>query len=133
MDVVAAPASAGGDVASLAWCVCQPVKPSGEHSLHGVPAVITSLLAAVASCSVIRPRSRLHTLVVVHCRARWDSDGTQPGLGGGELTLMLTTHFMDECDALCGRVGIMTAGHLRCLGSPQHLKVGNDGSYIIAI
>ena len=29
---------------------------------------------------------------------------------------------MEECEALCGRVGIMVDGRLRCLGSVQHLK-----------
>lgn len=35
---------------------------------------------------------------------------------------ILTTHSMDECEALCSRLGIMTNGALRCLGSAQHLK-----------
>jgi ABC-type multidrug transport system ATPase subunit len=29
---------------------------------------------------------------------------------------------MDECEALCHRIGIMVAGRLRCLGNAQHLK-----------
>ncbi|KAH9148224.1 hypothetical protein LEN26_004557 [Aphanomyces euteiches] len=29
---------------------------------------------------------------------------------------------MEECEALCTRVGIMVGGRLRCLGSIQHLK-----------
>ena len=35
---------------------------------------------------------------------------------------MLTTHSMDEADALCGRIGIMAHGQLRCLGPSLHLK-----------
>ncbi|OQR83117.1 ATP-binding Cassette (ABC) Superfamily [Achlya hypogyna] len=37
-------------------------------------------------------------------------------------TVFLTTHSMEECEALSTRVGIMVAGRLRCLGSIQHLK-----------
>ncbi|TMW58106.1 hypothetical protein Poli38472_011694 [Pythium oligandrum] len=37
-------------------------------------------------------------------------------------TIVLTTHSMEECEALCSRVSIMVGGHLRCLGSVQHLK-----------
>ncbi|KAJ0412877.1 hypothetical protein ATCC90586_002507 [Pythium insidiosum] len=37
-------------------------------------------------------------------------------------TIVLTTHSMEECEALCSRVGIMVGGRLRCLGSIQHLK-----------
>jgi len=36
--------------------------------------------------------------------------------------VVLTTHSMEEADALCGRIGIMALGRLRCLGTPMHLK-----------
>ncbi|ETW03049.1 hypothetical protein H310_05479 [Aphanomyces invadans] len=39
-----------------------------------------------------------------------------------ESTILLTTHSMEECEALCSRVGIMVGGALSCLGSIQHLK-----------
>ncbi|DAZ93924.1 TPA: LOW QUALITY PROTEIN: hypothetical protein N0F65_008867 [Lagenidium giganteum] len=39
-----------------------------------------------------------------------------------ESTVVLTTHSMEECEALCTRVGIMVGGGLKCLGSIQHLK-----------
>ena len=38
-------------------------------------------------------------------------------------TLVLTSHSMEECEALCSRLGIMVNGQFQCLGSPQHLKV----------
>ncbi|XP_055881820.1 phospholipid-transporting ATPase ABCA3-like [Biomphalaria glabrata] len=37
-------------------------------------------------------------------------------------TLVLTSHSMEECDALCTRIAIMVNGKFMCLGSPQHLK-----------
>ena len=37
-------------------------------------------------------------------------------------SIVLVSHSMEECEALCGRVGIMVGGRLRCLGSVQHLK-----------
>mmetsp|Transcript_25995 Transcript_25995/g.47138 ORF Transcript_25995/g.47138 Transcript_25995/m.47138 type:complete len:648 (-) Transcript_25995:149-2092(-) len=37
-------------------------------------------------------------------------------------SVILTTHSMEECEALCPRIGIMAGGKLRCLGSSQHLK-----------
>ncbi|GAQ79509.1 ABC transporter A family [Klebsormidium nitens] len=40
----------------------------------------------------------------------------------GRCAVLLTTHSMAEAQALCSTIGIMTAGRLRCLGSPQHLK-----------
>lgn len=37
-------------------------------------------------------------------------------------SVILTTHSMEECEALCPRIGIMADGRLRCLGSAQRLK-----------
>ena len=37
-------------------------------------------------------------------------------------SIILTTHSMEEAEALCGRIGIMVGGRMRCLGSVQHLK-----------
>jgi ATP-binding cassette, subfamily A (ABC1), member 3 len=37
-------------------------------------------------------------------------------------SIILTTHSMEEAEALCTRIGIMVNGSLRCLGSGQHLK-----------
>jgi ATP-binding cassette subfamily A (ABC1) protein 3 len=39
-----------------------------------------------------------------------------------QCSIILTTHSMEECEALCTRVGIMVGGRLRCLGPIQHLK-----------
>ena len=39
-----------------------------------------------------------------------------------ECSVILTTHVMEEAEALCGRIGIMVGGRFRCLGSGQHLK-----------
>eukprot|EP01083_Nonionella_stella_P193084 713453_1 len=36
--------------------------------------------------------------------------------------VILTTHSMEECEALCNRVGIMVNGQLQCIGTAQHLK-----------
>jgi len=36
--------------------------------------------------------------------------------------VILTTHSMEEADALCSRLAIQCSGQLRCLGTPQQLK-----------
>ena len=48
-------------------------------------------------------------------------------------TVVLTTHAMDECEALCERVGMMAEGKLRCLGSAQHLKGRFGGGYAMDV
>lgn len=36
--------------------------------------------------------------------------------------VILTTHSMEECEALCDRLGIMQDGRLLCIGTPSHLR-----------
>ena len=47
--------------------------------------------------------------------------------------LILTTHSMEECEALCNRIGIMVSGVLRCLGSAQRLRSKYGTGYQIEI
>ena len=37
-------------------------------------------------------------------------------------SVVLTSHSMEECEALCGRIAIMVNGTFKCMGSIQHLK-----------
>lgn len=43
--------------------------------------------------------------------------------------VVLTSHSMEECDALCARLTIMVGGRMRCVGSVQHLKSRFGGGY----
>lgn len=43
-------------------------------------------------------------------------------LAKADCTVMLVSHLMEECEALCDRVGVLVDGRLCCVGSPQHLK-----------
>ncbi|MBZ3870758.1 ATP-binding cassette sub-family A member 3, partial [Sciurus carolinensis] len=36
--------------------------------------------------------------------------------------IVLTSHSMEECEALCSRLAIMVNGKFKCLGSPRYLK-----------
>ncbi|XP_055535487.1 ATP-binding cassette sub-family A member 2-like [Wyeomyia smithii] len=48
-------------------------------------------------------------------------------------TIILTTHSMDECEALCTKLSVMVNGELRCLGSTQHLKNRFSQGFMINI
>lgn len=41
---------------------------------------------------------------------------------GAWQTALLTTHSMEEAEALCDRLAIQVSGQLRCLGSPIHIR-----------
>jgi ABC-2 type transport system ATP-binding protein len=46
------------------------------------------------------------------------------------ITIMLTTHYIEEAERLCNRVGILNRGRLIGLGSPQELVRG-IGGYVV--
>jgi ABC-2 type transport system ATP-binding protein len=48
-------------------------------------------------------------------------------------TMFLTTHYMEEADALCSRIAIIDAGKILVLGSPTQLKRDIPGSDIVSI
>ncbi|RWS28570.1 ATP-binding cassette sub-family A member 7-like protein [Leptotrombidium deliense] len=47
--------------------------------------------------------------------------------------VILTSHSMEECEALCTRLAIMVNGKFRCLGSIQHLKSKYGEGYTVTI
>uniref|UniRef100_G1LHB0 ATP-binding cassette sub-family A member 3-like n=1 Tax=Ailuropoda melanoleuca TaxID=9646 RepID=G1LHB0_AILME len=47
--------------------------------------------------------------------------------------IIITSHSMEECDALCTRLAIMVKGKFKCLGSPQHLKNKFGNVYILKV
>uniref|UniRef100_A0A8I3W729 Cholesterol transporter ABCA5 n=1 Tax=Callithrix jacchus TaxID=9483 RepID=A0A8I3W729_CALJA len=46
---------------------------------------------------------------------------------------ILTTHYMEEAEAVCDRVAIMVSGQLRCIGTVQHLKSKYGKGYFLEI
>ena len=50
-----------------------------------------------------------------------------------DLTILLTTHYMDEADRLCDRVAIVDHGELKALDSPMKLKASIPGRNVIEV
>jgi ABC-2 type transport system ATP-binding protein len=48
-----------------------------------------------------------------------------------QLTILITTHYMDEADRLCNRIAIVDHGKLVALDTPEALKAGVPGSNVI--
>ncbi|XP_066485290.1 ATP-binding cassette sub-family A member 13 [Tiliqua scincoides] len=46
---------------------------------------------------------------------------------------VLTSHSMEECEALCTRLAIMVNGSFKCLGSPQHIKNRFGNGYSVKV
>jgi ABC-2 type transport system ATP-binding protein len=47
-----------------------------------------------------------------------------------QVTMMLTTHYMEEADELCHRIGIIDHGKIVAEGTPRDLKAGLGGDLI---
>ena len=50
-----------------------------------------------------------------------------------DLTILLTTHYMDEADRLCDRVAIIDHGKRMVLDTPAHLKANVPGGNIVEV
>jgi ABC-2 type transport system ATP-binding protein len=48
-----------------------------------------------------------------------------------DLTVLLTTHYMDEADKLCDRIAIVDHGELKALDSPLKLKASIPGKNVL--
>ncbi len=46
------------------------------------------------------------------------------------MTIFVSTHYMEEADALCGRVGIIDGGRIRAVGRPSEMKAALGGEVI---
>jgi ABC-2 type transport system ATP-binding protein len=47
------------------------------------------------------------------------------------MTLFLTTHYLEEADALCDRIAIIDHGHIVRIGTPDELKASIGGDVIV--
>ncbi|XP_066329850.1 ABC transporter A family member 8-like [Miscanthus floridulus] len=47
--------------------------------------------------------------------------------------IILTTHSMEEAEALCDRIGIAAYGRLRCTGSSKELKAKYGGTFVFTV
>jgi ABC-2 type transport system ATP-binding protein len=62
-------------------------------------------------------------------RAAWDTVRSLQGLGK---TVLLTTHYLDEAQALADRVAIIKGGRILAEGAPGELGAGDSSRYRVA-
>jgi ABC-2 type transport system ATP-binding protein len=48
-------------------------------------------------------------------------------------TILLTTHNMEEADAVCNRIAIVDHGHVIALGPPAELKASVPGGFVLRL
>lgn len=63
-------------------------------------------------------------------RCLWEAIGTKLKEG---CSVVLTSHSMEECEALCNQLIIMVNGQICCIGTPLHLKNKFGNGYTVLI
>jgi len=101
-------------------------KPSGTYS-GGNKRKLSLAIALVGNPSLVFLDEPSTGMDPVSRRFMWDViEATAK-----ERSVVLTTHSLDECEALCNQVVVMVGGRLRCLGSIQHLKTRFGMGYTV--
>ena len=92
-------------------------KPVGQYS-GGMKRRLSFAIATIGEPNVVMLDEPTTGMDPMNRRFVWDMVHTVKA----RRTVVLTTHSMEEADALGDRIGIMTKGKLVALGSPLHLK-----------
>ena len=50
-----------------------------------------------------------------------------------KVSIILTSHSMEECEILCSRLAIMVEGRFKCLGTPTHIKQKFGRGYTVSL
>jgi len=54
-------------------------------------------------------------------------------LNAGGVTILLTTHYLEEADQLCDRIAMITSGKIVTIDSPENLKACVTGEYVVEV
>jgi len=54
-------------------------------------------------------------------------------LQSAQSSTIMSTHSMEEAELLCNRIAIMIKGKIKCIGTPEHLKMKYGNSYILDV
>ncbi|CAL8072882.1 unnamed protein product [Orchesella dallaii] len=104
-------------------------KPCGTYS-GGNKRKLSTALALVGNPPIVFLDEPTTGMDPVARRHLWN---TISNIREAGTSVVLTSHSMEECEALCTRLAIMVNGKFRCLGSTQHLKNKfGDGYTLIA-
>eukprot|EP01137_Pigoraptor_chileana_P029004 Opistho-2@13608 len=119
----------------VSWCIDRlhlgawADRPCGTYS-GGNKRKLSVAVALVGNPPVIFCDEPSTGIDVVSRRFLWNTIASMRGAGR---SIILTSHSMEECEALCTRMAIMVQGRFRCLGSAQHLKDKFGSGYTLIL
>ncbi|EEY23039.1 ATP-binding cassette sub-family A member 9 [Verticillium alfalfae VaMs.102] len=99
---------------------------AGGSTICLMDEVTTGMVRSLSWHSVIRTNHRQDP---VSRRAIWNIVLAERS----RRSMILTTHFLDECEVLADQVVVISRGHLKCHGSPAELKNIHGGGYRVRV
>ncbi|GAB1598321.1 ATP-binding cassette sub-family A member 7-like [Argonauta hians] len=104
-------------------------RPSGTYS-GGNKRKLSTAIALIGNPSIIFLDEPTSGMDPKARRYLWNSINSLVKSGR---SIILTSHSMEECEALCGKIAIMVNGRFQCLGSVQHLKNRFGDGYLLSV
>lgn len=76
-------------------------------------------------------RRKLWKFLQEKSTAKFDEDGNEDGEQTDARAILLTTHSMEEADALCTNIAIMVSSSIRTIGTSQELKTRYGAGLVV--
>ncbi|KAG1683898.1 ATP-binding cassette sub-family A member 3 [Nymphon striatum] len=106
------------------------IKKLSEDLIGGNKRKLSTAIALIGNSPVIFLDEPTSGVDPVARRLMWKSFTDVKNNGR---SVLLSSHSMEECEALCGQLVIMVNGECCCLGSPQHLKNKFSKGYTVLV
>ncbi|ORX80834.1 hypothetical protein BCR32DRAFT_268653 [Anaeromyces robustus] len=116
----------------IQYCRLQPHKNKLPYELSGGTRrklnIITSICSSSSRIMLDEPSAGMDPST-----RRYVWDILKASIQSNESSIIMTTHSMEEAELLCNRLAIIVNGKLRCIGTPEHLKMKYGKSYILDV
>jgi len=114
------------------YCRLGPHKNKFPSQLSGGTSRKLSILIALC-CSTTKILLDEPTAGMDPSTRRYVWDMIKATIQDRQSSTIMSTHSMEEAELLCNRIGIIVNGKLRCIGSPEHLKMKFGNTYILDV
>ncbi|OUM60433.1 hypothetical protein PIROE2DRAFT_46239 [Piromyces sp. E2] len=116
----------------IRYCRLTEHKNKMPHELSGGTRRKLSILIALC-CSSTKIIMDEPTAGMDPSTRRYIWDIIKDTIQHNQSSAIMSTHSMEEAELLCNRIAIMIKGKLRCIGSPEHLKMKFGNTYILDV
>lgn len=106
------------------------LKKEVRHYSGGTKRKLSAAIALVGNAKIIFLDEPSTGMDISTCKHLWAATCSERDKGK---SILISTHYMDECEAVCTRVGILARGKLVCIGSIERLTSKFTEGYILTV